>query len=238
MPSVSDAGSLPYLPPELREDFARFEEEVVPWLQGDRPQSAGHGPPPVRDLIDRLRAYGVLLHERAANLALIAKGDRASIFTRHVLDSLNPVVLFERPPASLLDVGSGAGLPGIPLAIVWPETRAILLESRDRKAGFLELAARTLGLRNVQVACGRLEDYGHTWKAPPASSVFIRAVGDLPTLLPAAQRAAEEAAHWIYFLGDQSPQEVLPDPTAYPAALLTGAFRGRLLSGRFPGVPK
>jgi 16S rRNA (guanine527-N7)-methyltransferase len=229
---------LPDLPSDLREDFARFEEEVLPWLEPDPLQSAGQSSPAARARLDRLRAYGALLHERAARLSLIAKGDRESIFTRHVLDSLNPLALFEQPPASFLDVGSGAGLPGIPLAIMWPEARAVLLESRDRKAGFLEHATRTLGLSNVCVVCARLEDYGQSWKAAPAAAVFIRAVGDLPRLLPAIQPAAEEGAHWIHFLGDRSQEEAMPASAGYPAMVQSGTFHGRLLTGRFPGAPR
>jgi 16S rRNA (guanine527-N7)-methyltransferase len=196
--------------------------------------------------LDRFLEYGRLLYDKAAGLAIISKGDRPQVFTRHILDSLNPVSLFEAPPVSALDIGSGGGLPGIPLAIAWPGTRVILLESRERKAGFLEQAARALRLSNVMVVCARLEEL-RLPSGERAGAVFIRALGDLPHVLSEASRFAEEGAPWIYFLGERAPREALGTAAAASGAsaaevvtpapeVVTGAFGGRLLKGRFRGT--
>jgi 16S rRNA (guanine527-N7)-methyltransferase len=179
------------------------------------------------------REYGRMLYEKSAALSLIAKGDRGDVFTRHIADSLNPISLFSAPPSSVLDIGSGGGLPGIPLAIAWPETRVLLLESRERKAGFLEQAVRTLQLRNARVLCARLEDLDRASLEEPVGAVVVRAVGDLPAVLRYAARVSRPDARWVYFLGSRAEGEALPDGTALGAAALVGALGGRLLTGTF-----
>lgn len=231
MPNESAGG--PTLPPpsDALADFERFREAI------------GAAPPAVRALLERpgaadsLREYGRLLHAKSADLALIAKGDRSQIFTRHVLDSLNPLSLFPQPPESALDVGSGGGLPGIPLAIAWPDTRVVLLESRERKAGFLELAVRSLALRNVHVVCARLEDAkrasGGGWTVGSCDAVFVRALAGLDEVLDGVAPACRPGARWVYFLGARAPEEVTSNGRhTRGAEVVSGAFGGRLLTGR------
>ena len=231
MPNESAGAAPAPLPAELIPDFERFRSALravsreAAWagVFGDSRAEAGW------------REYGRLLHERSAALALIAKGDRGEVFTRHILDSLNPVALFDAPPASLLDVGSGGGLPGIPLAIAWPDTRAVLLESREKKAGVLESASRRLGLRHVRVACTRLEELESQWREERVEAVFVRAVGDLERVLGMAAAVARPGARWVYFLGARSGEEALPPGSAFDARVAEGVFGGRLLTGVFPG---
>lgn len=171
---------------------------------------------------------------------MISDGDRSTVYTRHVLDSLNPIALFDTPPASALDIGSGAGFPGIPLAIAWPETTVVLLESREKKAGFLERATRELGLKNVRVVCARLEDAAMDWRvAEPTDAVFVRAVGDLPHILEHARPRARAGATWAYFLGagsDEAPTVAALAASGLEAKVAPGLFGGRLLTGSFPGA--
>src|SRR5215216_815984 len=155
MPSESDAARPAALPSELIPDFERFRAALSA-LSAPDDVGATRTHLLAAHALAAWRDYGRLLYERSADLALVSRGDRAEIFTRHVLDSLNPVTLFDSPPRRILDIGSGGGLPGIPLAIAWPEARVFLLESRERKAGFLEMAVRSLGLRNARVFCMRL----------------------------------------------------------------------------------
>jgi len=223
--------SLP-VPPELVPDYRRFEEALRVGL-------GGAGRPEIASLPDgapeRLCEYGRLLYDKSADLALIAKSDRPRLFTRHILDSLNVLSLFPEPPDSALDIGSGGGVPGIPLAIAWPDARVLLLESREKKSGFLEHAVRSLRLSNARVVCARLEEYGSIWNAEPVASVFVRALGDLPTVLVHASRPAREDARWVYFLGDREEVDALGegDLDTWRPETNRGTFGGRLLSGRF-----
>jgi|GEM_PF-1589433 len=219
------------LPRDLDPDFGEFKKRLA-----DRMAS---GILSTRS-VQLLARFGQLVYTQVAQLSLVARGDRTVLYTRHILDSLNPIDIQSPPPESALDIGSGGGFPGIPLAIVWPGTRFTILESREKKAGFLERAVRELGIRNVTVACGRLEEYGRSWTAEPHRSVYIRALGDLPEVLRSAERVAVPGAVWFYFLGAETAPDRLVTPLGEAAgwtSVLEGAFGGRLLRGYFPPGP-
>src|SRR5882762_6599859 len=206
------------LPRDLEPDFCEFRDRLSERI------ASGSLTPASFQLLAR---FGQLVYTQVAQLSLVARGDRTVIYTRHILDSLNPIDIQSPPPSSALDIGSGGGFPGIPLAIVWPGTRFTILESREKKAGFLERAGRELGLRNVTVVCARLEEYGRSWTAEPHRTVYVRALGDLPEVLRSAERVAVPGAEWIYFLGaGAAPDEVLAPlgPSRGWAKEITGAF--------------
>ena len=96
----------------------------------------------------------------------------------HLLDSL--AVLAHLPPGRLIDVGTGAGFPGLPLAIVRPDTPHVLLDSNLKKTRFVQHAALTLDLRNVEVVRQRAEQYR---PQQPFAVVVARAFAPLPRLL-------------------------------------------------------
>ena len=231
MPSANaGASDAKRIPPDLLADHREFARAVRPWLESAVPAER------VEPVFDLLSLYGVLVREHAARVSLIARGDHSVIYTRHVLDSLNLATCIEKAPASLLDVGSGAGFPGIPLAIVWPSTRVVLLESRDRKAGFLEYAVRGLGLSNTRVICDRLERVSEERSIGPVDAATIRAVGGLPQVLELLRPLAGADAWWAYFLGasmaEGDPTRDL-GPFGGGARLLEGKFGGRILRGGF-----
>ena len=101
----------------------------------------------------------------------------------HLLDCL--AVVPHLDARTILDVGSGAGLPGIPLALVWPQARVTLLDSNHKKAAFLRQATIELGIPNTEVVCERVE----TWQPQREFELVIsRAVSDLPEFLKLAGR--------------------------------------------------
>ena len=105
--------------------------------------------------IDRLLAYVDLLARWNAAYNLTAVRDPAEMVTRHLLDSL--AVLPHVRGSRLADLGSGAGLPGIPLALCHPFEQVVLVDSNGKKARFLREAVRQLGLTGVTVAEDRVE---------------------------------------------------------------------------------
>lgn len=107
--------------------------------------------------IDTLLAYRDLLLQWSQHFNLISKADLPALIPRHILDSLaiHPYL----DGQVIVDVGSGAGLPGIPLAIANPEKQFILLDSNGKKTRFLFQAKVELGLGNVAVENYRLEHY-------------------------------------------------------------------------------
>ena len=95
----------------------------------------------------RLRAYEQLVVRWAPRLDLVAGGDLDRFGERHVVDSLRALPLVDAlTPGPVVDVGSGAGLPGVPLAICRPQRLWRLIEPRRRRAGFLEEVVRALEL--------------------------------------------------------------------------------------------
>jgi 16S rRNA (guanine527-N7)-methyltransferase len=102
-----------------------------------------------------------------------------------LLDSL--LFLHVLPPSltSLLDLGSGAGIPGIPIKIVAPDVKVVLVESRRRRASFLSTVVRELGLVEARVIAGRAEDFMGEL-AGRFDAVVMRCAGDTRALLPTA----------------------------------------------------
>lgn len=100
----------------------------------------------------RLGSYTQLVRDFAPKLDLVSPGDLDRFEERHIEDSLRALpYVQEAPPGPAVDVGSGAGLPGIPLAIADPHREWRLLEPRTRRAAFLEEVVRELDLANVEV---------------------------------------------------------------------------------------
>lgn len=126
---------------------------------------------------EQLLAYAELLTKWNRTYNLTAIRDPLEMVTRHLLDSL--AVLPHLPMSdggAIADVGSGAGLPGIPLAIARREWRITLNDSSQKRAAFLRQAAIELGMRNVETYEGRVE----TWRPAARFAVVIsRAFADL-----------------------------------------------------------
>lgn len=126
---------------------------------------------------ERLAAYLALIARWNEVYNLTAVRDPAEMVRKHLLDALAvlPHLVAER----LVDIGSGAGIPGIPLAIARPELEVTLLESNGKKARFLGTVQRELGLENVQVVQARAE----SWRPDAAPDAAIaRAVASLNEL--------------------------------------------------------
>lgn len=131
---------------------------------------------------ERLLRYLALLQKwnRVYNLTAIREQPR--LVTHHILDSLAVVPFL--PAGSIVDVGTGPGLPGVPLAIARPGDPVTLLDSNHKKGAFLRQVVIECELRNVQVQIGRAED----WRPAELFSVAIsRAFSDLPGFVEAAR---------------------------------------------------
>ena len=127
-----------------------------------------------RDTQQRLLDYIALIEKwnRVHNLTAIREPDK--MVSHHLLDSL--AVAPHLHAKRLLDVGSGAGLPGIPLAIANPDTQVTLLDSNHKKAAFLNQAVMELKLKNAGVCSERVE----SWQTPDKFDVIIsRAFSDM-----------------------------------------------------------
>jgi 16S rRNA (guanine527-N7)-methyltransferase len=106
---------------------------------------------------DRLESFHRLLVERAVPQGMISAADGPRVWERHIVDSVRGAACLPERAATVVDIGSGAGLPGIPVAISRPDLSVYLVEPRARRAAFLELTVYTLKLSNVRVVVSRAE---------------------------------------------------------------------------------
>lgn len=109
--------------------------------------------------VDKLLAYQALMIKWNRTYNLTAIRDPEEMLVHHLLDSLVVAPLLPHGPLRLADVGSGGGLPGIPLAIARPEIQVTLIETSSKKSAFQQQVKIELGLSNVSVYSGRVEDY-------------------------------------------------------------------------------
>lgn len=119
---------------------------------------------------------------------LTAITDYAEVQIKHFLDSLTVTLaaqyMVKNPPEKVIDVGTGAGMPGIPLKIIFPSIRLTLVDSISKKTAFLDYIVEKLALENVEVVTARAEEAGHQDRhREQYDLVLSRAVAALPTLL-------------------------------------------------------
>jgi len=162
-------------------------------------------PPPAAE---NLLAYMELLREWSRTYNLIAPRDREFLLERHILDSLSITNWLQ--PGSLLDVGTGAGLPGLPVAIVNPDRKVTMIDSTGKKIRFIRHVERMLKLPNIQPLQQRVEDLV-TGQAFP--NITARAFTSLRGFVEAARPQADEKTHLLAMKGMYPEWELeeLPD---------------------------
>lgn len=143
-----------------------------------------------------LLAYAALLDKwnRAFNLTALRDPEKA--VSHHLLDSL--AILPHLLGDTLLDVGSGGGLPGIPLAIARPGLAVTLLDSNSKKTAFLRQAAIELGLTNISVHCGRIEEFR---PAQPFAAIVSRAFAELADFVRPTRSLLAADGCWLAMKG-------------------------------------
>ena len=153
--------------------------------------------------VDGLLTYMALLKEWSGTYNLIAPGERGFLLARHVLDSLSIARFLQ--PGPLLDVGTGAGLPGLPLAIVKPEMEVTLVDSAGKKIRFIRHVGRALKLANIHPLHQRVElqtDCG------PFANISSRAFASLKQFVEAVKPYTDENSHLLAMKGAYPDQEL------------------------------
>lgn len=163
---------------------------------------------------ERLGAFLDLLLEANTRFNLTAITDRDAAWHRHIFDSLTLMPFLVQAGSGgakrVIDIGSGGGLPGIPLAIVMPDTSFTLLEATGKKADFLREAALRLELANVTVVNDRAETIAHDREQhrEQYDVVLCRAVGKLPVLLELTVAFAKVGGHVLAIKGERANEEI------------------------------
>jgi len=144
----------------------------------------------------KLLAYVALLYKWNKTYSLTAMREQDKAVSHHLLDSL--VVLPFVAATSLLDVGSGGGMPGIPLAIARPELHVTLLDSNSKKTAFLQQAVIELALPNISVHGGRVEQYH---PAVGFDAITSRAFAELADFVALSQHLLAPGGRWLAMKG-------------------------------------
>jgi 16S rRNA (guanine527-N7)-methyltransferase len=200
--------------------------------QGLAEQAAAGGVAFDANARDKLDAYLRLLAKWNRTFNLTAIREPGQMVTHHVLDALSVLPhLPARAGLRVLDVGSGPGVPGIPLALARPDARFVLLDSSQKKTAFLQQAVIELGLRNVEVVHARSEDY-----APPDlfDVVISRAFADLADFVATAGRHVAPAGRLYAMKGSHPANEMARLPATHrviaaPALAVPGLEAARHL---------
>jgi len=154
--------------------------------------------------IEVARAFTAALAAHGEERGLIGPLEPPRLWTRHVLNSAVAAPLF---PAGgrVGDLGSGAGLPGLVLAIARPDVRWVLIEPMERRVAWLDEQVAALGLANVEVLRARGEDWR---EGPVLDAVTARAVSALRTLIPLAAPLVRSGGELILLKGANAANEI------------------------------
>jgi 16S rRNA (guanine527-N7)-methyltransferase len=180
----------------------------------------------------KLIDFGTILLEENKRTNLTGARTIDELVRDHFLDSLAPLQFVELAQP-IIDVGSGAGFPGIPAAIAFPKKRVILLEPRAKRAEFLSMIAHKLALENVNVVKASARGPGASSIAGNAGTVLIRAVGQpavsfglgLPLLRPGG---------WLVLYEGRAARATVEERRAAAAA---GGRDLRITRVAVPGLP-
>jgi 16S rRNA (guanine527-N7)-methyltransferase len=166
----------------------------------------------------RLLRFERLLADRAVPIGAVARSDAGRIRERHILDCLRAAP-YARTAGLTYDLGSGAGLPGIVVAIALPDVRVLLVDRRANRAAFLELAVEELRLSNAEVVAGPVEGL-----AEPAGACLSRAFAPIERSWEAAERLLRPGGRLVFFGGrdlDAAGAIVVPSGAVLEAVVRT-----------------
>lgn len=200
-------------------ETARIAQLLQPFIQLDEMRLAA------------ISKYIDLLLKWNARINLTAIRAPEEIVERHFGESLFAAshILGQDPVRTAIDLGSGAGFPGVPLALLAPEVEVTLIESNLKKSTFLKELIHLLGLRNVKVFGGRADGYSQS-----AGLVMLRAVEKFGEVLPLAFRLVSPAGRLALMIGASQVdlaksllqgiqwQEPLAIPSGHSRVLLAG----------------
>jgi 16S rRNA (guanine527-N7)-methyltransferase len=158
--------------------------------------------------LERLERLAVLLAEENERQNLVSAASLASVWQRHFADSLQLLDHVPHETSPWLDLGTGAGFPGLALAAAAPDARFVLVESRKRRVDWLNRAAEALGLENCRVIGARVENV----ESFPAGAIMARAFAPLGKLLRLSARFSTPATVWLLPKGRSAAQEWSEQP--------------------------
>ncbi len=189
------------------------QHEFAVWLVGAYPSASPHQ-------IAQFEQYRQLIEKWNEAINLVSRADGLDLYEKHFTDSL----LFALPPKAshgvVLDLGSGAGFPGIPLKIMHPELTIYLLEPTKKRSKFLERVVSDLLLSRVTIVNERAEVYAASYRET-FDLVLARAVAPLNILLELAAPLVKPQGYIMAYKGVQAASELATTATAQRVLDLT-----------------
>jgi 16S rRNA (guanine527-N7)-methyltransferase len=186
--------------------------------------------------MERLSLLVEMLQEENGRQNLVSAASLAQVWQRHIVDSAQLLTHVPRGTAEIwLDLGTGAGFPGLVIAALRPELAVTMVESRAKRIDWLTRATRTLGLNRAKIAGLRLE----LLQSEPVDVISARAFAPLPDLLKVAARFSTSTTTWLLPKGKSAQHEVAhlfewqhsfhvePSLTDPEAGIVVGTLAGR-----------
>jgi 16S rRNA (guanine527-N7)-methyltransferase len=171
------------------------------------------------EMIAQLSLYQRLLQHENQRVNLTAISTTEMIWEKHFLDSLAIGTLFHKTsvPDSLIDIGTGAGFPGIVLKIVFPHIKVALVESIHKKAQFCEMVCSQLQLRDISVHVNRAEEVANLQENNGSWDIAVsRAVASSVIAIPLLMSFIKPSGHICLYKGEKVLQELAVVSETYP----------------------
>ncbi len=165
-------------------------------------------------MVEQFELYYQVLIEWNKKFNLTAITDYQEVQIKHFLDSLTVTIALTKqeltkPGLSIMDIGTGAGFPGIPLKIMLPQSRLVLLEATTKKVTFVRYAAQRLELENVEIVAGRAEEAAHLpLYRQQFDLVVSRAVASLSSLVELALPFCQTGGKFVAQKKGEGKQEI------------------------------
>jgi len=185
-----------------------------------------------QDQIEKVRKYGLLLLKWNRSMSLTTVTNHVEILGRHFGESVFGAMALAIEQCRLVDIGTGAGFPGLALKIFRPGIRLTLVESNKKKCAFLAEVVRSLQLTDVEIRSERFEDIRP--ETIQADIVTSRAVGEFKQLMRWSEKALVQRGHLMLWIGSEDSTRVMSTPnwTWLPAVRIPDSQRRFILVGR------
>lgn len=190
-----------------------------------------------RDQLQQFRMYYENLCKWNEVMNLTSITEEADVYSKHFLDSLTIVALIDPGSLSgisLVDIGTGAGFPGLPIAIAFPETKVTLVDSLQKRVSFLEDTVGLLGLKNVHVFHDRAEDFARQKSNREQYDIAVsRAVAGLNVLAEYCIPFIKKGGYFIAYKADRLKEEMEKGKNAIE---ILGGRIDQVISFKLPGT--
>lgn len=181
--------------------------------------ASGNGIVLDKEQLERIERFAKELVYWNKQVNLISRKDEENVLENHILHSISLLKYLESPPKSrCLDIGTGGGLPGIPIAIATGNISMLLIDSIAKKIKITNMLAKHTGLRNIEAICMRVENLAQNDKyLEHFDFVFARAVTKISDLLTWSIPIAKKNANFVFYKGGDISEELSVAKKKFPS---------------------